>query len=114
MALDQQPAGLLLMYQPSEGHDRVIMHRQAEDISWVGFWTFHEGGHVAPGNFQMVNGMDPNSSTRLDGRLGRFIYRGLAINLDNGTAWEIILIHEATYIRQGAGSLWQQHWHRRS
>ena len=49
------PAGELIMYQPGEGHDRMIMHRMfLHQSGWVGFWTFHERGRVLSGNFQMV------------------------------------------------------------
>ena len=90
----------------------MIMHRKAEDAGWVGFWNFHEGGRVLSENFQTRHGVEHNFWARLDWRLGRFIYREPAINLDNGAEQEIILSHDATYIRHGAGALWQRRWHR--
>ena len=74
---DGHPAGGLMMYQPGEGHDRMIMHRMfMHQSGGVGFWNFHERGRVLPGSFQMANGLEHNFCTQLDRTLRRFVYRG--------------------------------------
>ena len=110
IAFDQQPAGLLYMFQPSRGNDRMLMHRQAGDTGWGGFWNFHDGGRVLSGTFQTRHGSEYNFQACLDSRLGRAVYRGSAVNIEDDTEREIILCHDSTYIRYDSASPRQRRW----